>query len=553
MMKEWADHLIIAPVLLPLFAGASMLLLDERRQGLKSAIAIAATLALVTISILLLRIADASAPGEADAFVGVYRLGNWPAPFGIVLVLDRLSALMLVLTSVLACASLLFSLARWHRAGPRFHTIFQLLLMGLNGAFLTGDLFNLFVFFEVLLAASYGLVLHGAGIARVKAGLAYIAINLTASMLFLIGVSLIYGVTGTLNMADIAAHFPTTAADDRTLLEAGAAVLGIVFLVKAAMWPLGFWLPITYAAAAAPVAAVFAIMSKVGVYVVLRLSLLLFGEGAGEFAHFGFDWLLFGGLMTIAFGTIGVLSSQTMSRLAGISVLISSGTLLAAIGTGNGAVISGALFYLVSSTLALGAFFLLIELVERFREPAADVIAVTMEAYGEIDEDDLDDEGEVGIAIPATIAVLGGSFVGCALLLAGLPPLSGFIAKFAMMAAMLGAGPEYGSGGATAIAASTWIFIALLTLSGLAALIAITRSGISAFWARLEDTVPRVRLIEVVPVAALLVLCLALTIGGGPVMRYMEATAQSLQAPQDYTRGVLSAPQTQRVHGGGGR
>ena len=154
--------------------------------------------------------------------------------------------------------------------------------MGLNGAFLTGDLFNLFVFFEVLLAASYGLALHGSGARRVSAGLHYIAVNLAASMLFLIGVSLIFGVTGTLNMAALAELIPTVPERTRALLHAGAAILGVAFLIKAAMWPLGFWLPRTYAAAAPPVAAMFAIMTKVGIYVLLRLSLLLFGDGAGR-------------------------------------------------------------------------------------------------------------------------------------------------------------------------------------------------------------------------------------------------------------------------------
>ena len=140
--------------------------------------------------------------------VGLYLLGNWPPPFAIVLVLDRLSALMLLLTALLALPALVFAMARWDRRGQHFHSLFQFLLMGLNGAFLTGDLFNLFVFFEVLLAASYGLALHGSGALRVRAGLHYIAINLAASLLFLIGVSLIYGVTGTLNMADLAASVP---------------------------------------------------------------------------------------------------------------------------------------------------------------------------------------------------------------------------------------------------------------------------------------------------------------------------------------------------------
>ncbi len=533
-------HLVIVPILLPLVSAAVMLLLAERRRPLKSAIGIATTVILLLVSILLLRMADLAPVASGGSVAQVYQLGNWPAPFGIVLVLDRLSALMLVLTSLLGIASLFYSLARWHRAGPRFHTIFQLQLMGLNGAFLTGDLFNLFVFFEVLLTASYGLVLHGDGIVRIKAGLAYIVINLAASLLFLIGASLMYGVTGTLNMADLANRIPNLASGDAALVAAAAAILGTAFLMKTGAWPLNFWLPTTYAAASAPAAAIFAVMSKLGVYVILRLWTLLFGTDAGTLAGFGGDWLLYGGMLTIAFGIIGVLASQSLPRLAGCSVLVSSGTLIAAIGTGSGAVIGSALFYLISSTLGIAALFLLIELVERLRDPGADVLAVTMEAYGDADEDD--PQEEIGVAIPATVALLGGSFIACALLLAGLPPLAGFIGKFGMMAAML-------KTDGAAVHASTWGLIGLLTVSGLATLIAMTRTGISSFWARMDDSVPRVRVVEMAPVVGLLLLCLGLTVGGGPAMRYMEATTQALLAPQGYVKGVLQAAAAGTIEG----
>jgi multicomponent K+:H+ antiporter subunit D len=527
----FADHLMIAPVVLPMFAGAMMLALGgEQRRNVNAMLNVAATFALVVIAIALLRAADAAPTGVA----GVYRLGNWPAPFGIVLVVDRLAAVMLLLTSLLAAAAIVFSLARWHRAGVLFHPLFQFLLMGINGAFLTGDLFNLFVFFEVMLAASYGMALHGSGPARVKAGLQYIVMNLAASLLFLIGVSLIYGVSGTLNMADLAARIPAMHTADRALLEAGAGILGIAFLVKAGMWPLGFWLPATYAAAAPPVASIFAILTKVGVYIVLRLYLLLFGDGAGASAQFGGEWILLGGFATVAFGAIGSLASQDMTRLAGFSVLVSSGTVLAAIGMGQVGVTGGALFYLVSSTLGLGAFFLLIELVERGREPGADVLAVTREAYGETD--DLEDSNEVGIAIPATMAILGVAFIGCALVISGLPPLSGFIAKFALLTAALN--PPTGAG---AVPNANWAMLPVLILSGLAALIAMTRAGIRAFWASPDRSVPRVQLIEIVPVGALLLLCAIQTIEAGPIMRFMQATAQSLHAPHDYVSGVLGS------------
>jgi len=527
------DHLMIAPVVLPLVAGAAMLFLGEMRRGLKAAISVGSTLALVGIAIALLTMSDSA---ESVSRVSVYPLGNWPAPFGIVLVVDRLSALMLLLTSILGAAAVIFSLARWHRAGAHFHSLFQLLLMGVNGAFLTGDLFNLFVFFELLLAASYGLALHGSGPARVKAGLHYIAVNLAASLLFLIGVSLIYAVSGTLNMADLATRIPRIAPENRPLLEAGAAVLGVAFLLKAGMWPLCFWLPSTYAAASPPVASIFAILTKVGVYILLRLWLLLFGEAAGASAHFGGEWLLYGGMATVAFGIVGSLASQDMARLAAFSVLVSSGTVLAATGMGQVGVTGAALFYLVSSTLGISAFFLLIELVERGREPGADVLAVTREAYGE-GEGSFDEEGEAGFAIPATMGVLGLAFIGCALVIAGLPPLSGFIAKFALLSAALNPSGMTQSGGTVRTAA--WGLLVILIMSGLATLIAMTRAGIRAFWAAPDREVPRVRVIEMAPVATLLILCALQTIQAGPVMRFMQAAADSLYTPGDYVRGVL--------------
>lgn len=526
-MTDWLDHLTIAPVVIPLLVGTLMILIGERRRPLKAALGLTSVVVQLVLAVALLWMADS----VNDTVVRVYRLGDWPSLFAIVLVLDRLSALMLLLTSILGFAALVFSLARWHRAGSNFHPLFQFQLMGLNGAFLTGDLFNLFVFFEVMLAASYGLALHGSGALRVRAGLHYIVVNLAASLLFLIGVSVIYGVAGTLNMADLAERIPAVVVEDRALVETGAAILGIAFLIKAAMWPLGFWLPTTYAAASAPAAAILSILSKVGVYAVLRLWLLLFGDAAGASAGFGGSWLLVGGLLTIAFGSVAIMGTQNIARLAGAAVLISSGTLLAAIGAGQVEVTRGALFYLASSVLAIGAFFLLIELVERGRELGADVLAVTREAFGEGEDEDLDEE-EVGLAIPATTAILGMSFMGCALVLSGMPPLSGFLAKFAILAPLFGPG-------AGSLSATTWALLAALVLSGMATIIAMTRAGIDAFWASSDSAVPRVRVIEIGPVMLLLALGVALAVKPGPVLDYMQATAQSLHAPQAYVRGVL--------------
>ena len=524
-MTAWTDHLVAAPIVVPMLAGAAMILAGDRWRGAVVALGFGSTLALVGLAAVLLGMADAPQ-------VSVYRKGDWPAAFGIVLVHDRLSALMLALVAVLGLAAFVSSLARWDRAGAHFHPLFQFQLMGLNGAFLTGDLFNLFVFFEVMLAASYGLALHGSGTARVRAGLHYLVVNLVASLLFLIGVSVVYGISGTLSMADLAARLGDVAAADRALLEAGLAVMGVAFLIKAAVWPLGFWLPATYAAAAAPAAAILSILSKVGVYAVLRVWLLLFGEEAGASSGFGGAVLQAGGLLTIAFGSVAALAAQSLPRLAGAGVLVSSGTLLAAVGTGQAAVTGGALFYLASSVLALGAFFLLIELVERGREVGADVLAVTREAFGTGEEgEDHREPEEVGVAIPAMVAILGLCFAACALLLAGLPPLSGFLAKFAILAPLLGTG-----GGP--VPAGAWVLVAAVVLSGLATVVAMVRAGIDAFWAS-PIAVPRVSLFEIAPIGLLLALGVGLGVAAGPAMDYMLAAAAALHAPGSYIEGVL--------------
>ncbi len=538
------QQLIIAPILLPLITAALLLLLGEKRRPLKARINLLSTIGGLCIAIsLLLWVKD---QGQASS-IGVYLPGNWPAPFGIVLVLDRLSALMLVLTGVVGVSALLFALARWDRAGASFHALFQIQLMGLYGAFLTGDLFNLFVFFEVLLAASYGLLLHGSGRSRVKAGLHYIAINLFASSLFLIGAAMLYGVTGTLNMADLALKIPLVPEGDRGLLHAGAAILAVAFLAKAGIWPLNFWLVPAYSSASAPVAALFAIMTKVGIYTVLRLWSLLFSGQAGASAFFGGEWLVYGGLATLACAAVSILAAQRLERLASLSILVSAGTLLAAIGFGQSPLTSAALFYLVSSTLALCALFLLAELIERSRsanempvDEDEDAMPSPMSSLQPPKGINLDDEQKavVGQVIPWTMAFLGFSFIACALLVIGMPPLSGFVGKFSLITALfnphgLGIAPEQ------PLPATGWALVTLLVLSGMASLIALVRVGIQRFWTPQERPSPLLRLYECVPIVALLSLCVVLSLWAEPLMRYAQDTAASLADPAVYVEAVL--------------
>ena len=536
-------HLSVAPVLLPLLTAAVLLLSSDRRHGLKSALSLGAALLNLAVAVALLGWAQGDGSTTAASAYGIYLLSNWEAPFGIVLVVDRLSALMLAVAAVVSLMALLFALARWHKAGAHFHALFQMQIMGLNGAFLTGDLFNLFVFFELMLAASYGLLLHGSGPARVKAGLHYIAINLVASALFLVGASMIYGVTGTLNMADLAARIPQVADADRPLLHAACAILAVAFLAKAAMWPLNFWLVPAYASASAPAAAVFALLTKVGIYVLLRLSTLLFSPAAGGSAGFGSSWLLWGGMATLACGAIGMLATQRPVRLAGCAVIVSSGTLLAMLGLARPEVTTGALYYLPGSTFAVAAFFLLAELMDRARndpegrrapEDEEDHLPFAMaeqELKPVANNLDDDEQALVGRVIPASTALLGLAFVVCTLLVAGLPPLSGFIGKFVMLSALL----------QPPVVAVDWVLLALVLVSGVFALIALSRTGIRFFWTPVDRGTPLLRVAEVLPLVLLVGACVLLTVRAEALMRYARATAAALHAPQGYIEAVMSA------------
>lgn len=515
--------LVIAPILIPLVVAALQLLAGAKRRRTSSLLSLVSCLLLVFVASGLTMAVSGTAQTD-NTFV--YSIGGWPSRFAIVLVADRLSVLMLLLTAVLATTIMPCALGRWQYMGVHFQPLMQLLLLGLNGAFLTGDLFNLFVFFEVLLAASYGLAMHGSGARRASASLHYIAINLVASLLFLLGVSLIFGVTGTLNMAVLARQIPTLPEGTLTLLHGGAALLGLAFLIKTAIWPLGFWLPRTYSAATPPVAAMFAIMTKLGIYVLLRLSLLLFGTGAGPAsAGFGSTWLLVAGMITLVVGTVGMLGARELGKLAGYSVLMSSGTLLGAIALQQPAVTAGALAYLVISVLGIAAFFLLTGLIVPHDEPEG---AEQLEPYDPVGDALYTAEDESRVVRPAPLVALSACFLACALLLSGLPPLSGFLAKFALLAPML-------SGGTGAM-----ILFGLIIAAGLGSIIAMCRAGIQIFWADTEWVFPRVRSSETASVIMLLAICLALTVVVASPWRYLSATARQVHNPDAYIQAVLA-------------
>ncbi|HVZ36662.1 MAG TPA: monovalent cation/H+ antiporter subunit D [Polyangiaceae bacterium] len=529
----WA-HLIVLPILLPLVTAAVLLLLRERRRRLESILNLAATLAGLIGAVALLRRVN---HGSGDP--SVYLAANWQAPFGIVLIADRLSALLLVLVGVVGLCAALYAEASWARASAHFRPLFQIQLMGVNGAFLTGDLFNLFVFFEVTLAASYGLQLHGSGWPRVRSGLHYIAVNLLASSLFLIGLSVLYGVLGTLSMADIAQKIALVPERDRGLLHAGASILALAFLIKAAIWPLNAWLVPAYSSASAPVAALFTPMTKLGVYTLLRSWTLFFSSDAGPSAHFGGSALLYAGLATLLFGTLGLLGSVSAGRIASFSILVSSGTLLAAIAVGASPVTSAALFYLLSATLGGSALFLLVELLERTGSNGRPRLRDVDLLPGE--DTNLDDQELplVARSFPISTALLGLMFMTSAVLVAGLPPLSGFLAKFSILTSLLSMDRAEASG--AAMAPATWLLLALLLLSSLATTVSLSRAGIRRFWLASGRFVPRLQRLEAASVLVLLSACVALTLWAEPVLRYTTAAAEDLYAPRRYIDTVLSA------------
>ncbi|WP_127476988.1 monovalent cation/H+ antiporter subunit D [Sulfurivermis fontis] len=491
------NHWIIAPLVLPLVAGMLSLLLVAR-PGLQRALSVGATAGLLPVTLLLLCFA-----GNGE--FGVYPLGNWPAPFGIVLVLDRLTALMLLLTAVLALLVLLHAVNGDDRRGRDFHVLFQLQLLGINGAFLTGDLFNLFVFFEILLIASYGLALHGGGPERTRAGLHYVVLNLIGSALFLIAVGTLYAVTGTLNMADLAVKVAAAPLENAGLLRAAALLLLAVFGLKAALLPLHLWLPALYGHATAPVAALFAIMTKVGVYAILRSYTLIFPAN-GAISDVG-AWLLPLALLTLAAGAVGVLGSQRLRVLIAYLVVVSVGTLLAGIGLFNSGGIGAALYYLPHTTLVSAGLFLLADLIARQRGVHGDHFVLGPP-----------------LAQPTRLGVL--FFLG-AVAAAGLPPLSGFLGKLLLLQAV-------------APAQAGWLW-SIVLIGSLAGLIALSRVGSRIFWKTAGDraVAGQAPLTHLAPAAVLLAMSIAMTVFAAPLIRYTEATAAQLLAPQQYINAVL--------------
>ncbi|MGW8135167.1 monovalent cation/H+ antiporter subunit D [Sphingomonas zeae] len=501
------DHLMTAPIVMPALIAPITMLLMRRHRGVALALSLGGCMAMLVASIALFVMAQ-------DDAIRSYALGDWPAPFGIVLMLDRLAATMLVLSAVLGSVVLAHAVVTGaDRRGWHFHPLFHFQLMGLNGAFLTGDLFNLFVFFEVLLIASYGLMLHGQGALRLKAGVAYVVVNIVGSALFLIALGLLYGLTATLNMADLAVKVARLGPADQGLLRVAGLLLMAVFALKAAVVPIHLWLPGTYAATMPVAAALFAIMTKVGVYAMIRTVPLIFGAQAGAAAWVPAPWLLPAASLGAAIGFVSVLVARGMREQAAFAVLASTGTLLMPVSLWREASLAAALYYMVQAVLAGAALFLVADVTMRRRGQYADAIVPSPRFAGQ-------DAAGLLYLIAAVAAV-------------GLPPLAGFVGKLLILDASF-AVPGWPVIWA-AILASTWVGV-----------IGFSRSGSTLFWKAAPPEADAIAgsirsRAEFIAPAILLALLAILTVAAGWMTAQTRAAAAQIMAPDRYVTAILGA------------
>ncbi|KAA0873945.1 monovalent cation/H+ antiporter subunit D [Nitrincola tapanii] len=489
------SHLAILPFLLPIISGLLLMLPPLQNSIQRQRIfSVASGVVLVIASAWLLAV-------TAEQGTQLYALGNWQAPYGIVLVVDPLASLLLLLTSILCLAVLMYACAGEDQTGMYYHTLILLLVAGVNGAFMTGDLFNLFVCFEILLIASYALLIHGGGKQKTQASLHYVILNLVGSSIFLFALGMLYATLGTLNIADMARRLHQLPSDDLILVQAAGMMLLIVFGLKSAMLPLHFWLARTYSSASAPVAAMFAIMTKVGIYSIFRVHTVIFGEHAGELANMAQSWLWPIALLTLALGSIGALASANLRLLTANMVIVSVGTLLIGAALGRADASAAAFYYLLHTTLVSAAMFLIADLVARQRGKAGDRF-VAARCMRQRD-------------------LLGGLYFIAAIAMVGMPPLSGFIGKALLLQA------------AQTFAEMVWIWPVLL-IASLFGIIALSRAGTTLFWrvsGQCNGEGDKAASIQILAIVLLLACSPLLTLFAGPITDYARQAADVLHDP----------------------
>lgn len=531
-----ASVLVPLPVLAPMLA-AAITLLAGRKPRLQRLITVLALSLVVVVSAALVYLAD------RDGTIAL-QVGGWGptepgmGPLGITLVVDRLSALMLIVSSIVLLAVVFYAIGQGIRDGDGrqpvsiFLPTYLVLSAGVFMAFLAGDLFNLFVGFEVLLTASFVLLTIGASRERVRAGISYVMVSMVSSMVFLFGIALIYATTGTLNMAELSVRLDDVPDGTRTALF---AVLLVAFGIKAAVFPLSTWLPDSYPTAPAPVTAVFAgLLTKVGVYAIIRAHSLLFPGGALD------GLLLVAGLLTMVMGILGAIAQSDIKRLLSFTLVSHIGYMVFGIALSNQLGMSGAIYYVAHHILVQTTLFLVVGLIER------QAGASKLERLG-------------GLA--AASPVLAFVFVVPALNLGGIPPFSGFIGKVALL--------EAGSQAGSSLA---WALVGGSVVTSLLTLYVVARVWTKAFWRSRADApeghlsmaaptalvdnsedsmdidladrddVGKMPVGMLVPTGALIVVGLLLTVLAGPIFAYSERAAGEVLDRGQYITAVLGVP-----------
>ncbi len=495
-------HLPVLPIVWPLATAVLLLALFRRNLAAQKAISLVSVLGLIVMDTLLMM-------KLSGGDIAVYRPGNWPTPYGILLMVDRLSTIMLLLAAVTALATLWF--ACWDMDEPRerhhFYPLFNLILMGINGAFLTGDIFNLFVWYEVTLIASYGLLTLGSDARQLRVGVPFIALNLLASTMFLVAVGLLYGVSGTLCMADLARATSSATGAGEVVVKAVAIMLLLVFGLKAAIFPLYFWLPDGYPAPPAAVSAFFGgVATKVGVYSMMRVFPLVFPEQGPMVG----EVLMALGALSMLIGVWGAVCQVELRRLLSFHIVSQIGYLVFGLGLFTEAGMAAAIFYMVHYTVVKCALFLVAGVMERITgQNSVKKIGGVMEAA----------------------PLLAALFFVAGLSLAGVPPWSGFFAKLVIVMA--------------GFAQERYWYTAVAVLTGFFTLFSMMKIWHMAFWGEAKGERNKAPGGLYVSVALLVSFSIVFAVLFAPVNRFAKAAAEQLMDPMRYVNAVLG-PTTAR-------
>ncbi|MEX2515738.1 MAG: Na+/H+ antiporter subunit D [Gammaproteobacteria bacterium] len=499
------NAVVALPVLIPFLAGA-LSLVFYKSHAAQRWLGVIGTGSLLIAAILLFYIT------RTDG-IQVLALGSWAAPFGIVLVADLLGATMTLLTAILGFAVAIYSLASISKAHTTFghYPLLQLLLAGVCGAFLTGDIFNLYVWVEVLLVASFGLLILGGQRAQMEGAVKYVALNLLSSTLLLVAVSLTYGVTGTLNMADLVGKL--AAVENQGLVTVIAMLFLVAFGIKSAAFPLFFWLPASYHTPPMAVSALFAgLLTKVGVYALYRFFSLLFSHDVG-YTH---DILLVMAGFTMISGVLGAVWHNDIRRILSFLIISAIGYMIMALALFTPTSLAGGVFYLIHDIIVKANLFLL-----------AGIIFFLCGSFR------LHEIGGLWRDKPWLAIV----FLVPALSLAGAPPLSGFFGKYLIVLA--------------GVQSESWIMVGLALLTGLLTFYCVARIWSAAFWQAVADDFTaqarasaarlstRSFTLMMVPVVILALLTLLIGLAADPVYRLTEAIAGQMLDPQMYVEAVL--------------